>query len=486
MTTRVRFAPSPTGYLHIGGARTALFNWLYARQKGGTFVLRIEDTDVERSSDEMVEGILAGLRWLGLDWDEGPFFQSRRLSHYQEACQRLIAGGSAYYCFCSPESLEARKQAAQQAGLGWKYEGTCRDLSPEQVRARLAAGEPAAIRFKVPQSRKVNFTDLVFGSIEVDTEVLEDLVIQRSDGMPTYHLSVVVDDIDMGITHVVRGADHLSNTSKHVLLYEALGQPVPVYVHLPLILGPDKKRLSKRHGATSVMEYQRQGFVSDAVVNYLALLGWSPGTDQEIFTQDQLIGAFDLQRINKANAVFDFQKLEWMSGQYITAMTGDQLAPLVKPFLEAEGLWDETWEREQREWFCQLLELLKSRARRLTDFPGYGRVFLVDEYEYEPEAVKKYVALSTPEARASLYDALSELRAVYAGLTPFNLETTEQELRSIARKHGLKAGALIGAVRVALTGKGVAPGIFDVITLLGRDRTVQRLDRVMPLVKAPV
>src|SRR5579862_2098796 len=308
---RVRFAPSPTGYLHVGGARTALFNWLFARKTGGTFVLRIEDTDVERSSDEMVEGILDGLRWLGLDWDEGPkiggphepYFQSGRLDRYRAMAATLVAEGRAYYCYCTPEELKAKRAAAEQAGGAWLYDRTCRVRSAEDVAARERDGVPRAVRLKVPGG-SIRFDDLVHGPIAVDAATLDDFVILRSDGHPTYQLSVVCDDIDMAITHVVRGDDHISNTPKQMLIYQAAGAPVPRFAHVPLILGPDKKRLSKRHGATSVMEYARQGFLPEAMTNFLALLGWSPGASaqgREVFTRDELVGMFALDGISGGN-----------------------------------------------------------------------------------------------------------------------------------------------------------------------------------------
>lgn len=481
MTTRVRFAPSPTGYLHIGGARTALFNWLYARQTNGTFLLRIEDTDLERSSEEMVAGILEGLSWLGLGWDEGPYFQSRRLDRYRDVCRRLLDENQAYRCFCTPDELHVRKQAAQDAGAAWQYDKACRNLSDSEIQSRLQSGRSFALRFKVPSQQRVCFQDRVFGTIEVQSDHVEDFVILRSDGMPTYHLCVVADDVEMKISDVIRGADHLPNTSKHILLYQALKEPMPRYVHLPLILGPDKKRLSKRHGATSTLEYRRQGFLADALVNYLALLGWSPGEDREIFSRRQLIELFDLDRINKSNAVFDFQKLEWMNGQYITAMRAEDLEPEVKSVLEQQELWDPAWTAERRAWFLQVIDLLKSRVRKLTDFSVFGKAFFSDQFGYEPEAVSKYWSMKEPSN--SLPQVLQELKESYQPLESFDLETTEKVLREMAERHRMKAGALIGAVRVALTGRSVAPGLFEVMITLGKERTLDRLDRAVRFLK---
>ena len=324
MTPRVRFAPSPTGYLHVGGARTALFNWLYARRTGGTFVLRIEDTDTERSSADMVTGILDGLRWLGLTWDEGPdaggphapYFQSQRLDRYRDAAGRLLESGRAYRCYCTAERLRGEREQAEARGEAWRYDRACLNLSDAERRAREAAGAVYAVRFLVRDGR-TGFDDAVHGRIEFDTAHVEDFVILRSDRVPTYHLSVVVDDVDMHITDVIRGDDHISNTPKHVLLFEAFGAPVPRFAHVPLILGADKKRLSKRHGATSVMEYARQGYLPDAMVNFLALLGWSPGDDRELMTREELTASFTLDGISGGNAVFNTDKLDWMNAQYL-------------------------------------------------------------------------------------------------------------------------------------------------------------------------
>ncbi len=480
MKVRVRFAPSPTGYLHIGGARTALFNWLFARQQNGVFILRIEDTDVERSSEAMVRGILEGLDWLGLAWDEGPFFQSQRLPLYRDVANRLLQSGHAYRCFCPPQTEAATPDEDEQPQeRAWKYDETCRRVRDEEAEKRLAAGEPYAVRLKVPHDETVRFQDLVYGNVEVLSENIEDFVILRSDGSPTYHLSVVADDIDMDVTHVIRGVDHLLNSAKHVLLYEALGKERPVYVHLPLILGPDKKRLSKRHGATSVMEYKRAGFIPNAVRNYLALLGWNPGTDQEIFSDEELIRVFDLKRINKANAVFDLQKLEWMNAQYLSSLPAADLVGEVEPVLREAGLWDPQWEGGKRPELLARLDLLKSRCRRTQDFAELGRSFFTDSFDYEPEGVEKYLRVADPAKREALKAGLRQLHDRYERLSQFDLSTTEQVLRQVAEEHGLKSGQFIGAVRVALTGRTAAPGIFDVIVTLGREKTLERLERVI-------
>lgn len=472
---RVRFAPSPTGYLHVGGARTALFNWLFARHHGGTFVLRIEDTDVERSSDEMVAGILDGLRWLGIDWDEGPevdgpyapYYQSGRLHRYRAMAERLVAERHGYYCYCDPDTLKSRRAEAEARGETFSYDRACLKLSAADIAAREAAGAPRAIRVRVPEGR-TSFTDLVRGTIEIDHAVIEDFVVLRSDGHPTYHLSVVVDDVDMAITHVVRGDDHISNTPKQVLLYEAFGAPLPRFAHVPLILGPDKKRLSKRHGATSVTEYARQGILPEAMMNFLALLGWSPGTDQELFTRDELVAAFTLEGISGGNAVFNPEKLTWFNNQHVMRLPSSELAGRVEPLLRDAGLWSEAFAGERRDWFHRVLEPLKPRAHRLADIVEQGRFFFVDRVDYDPAAVAKH--LTPPMA-----DHLAALREAYAAIDPFDEATTEAVLRSLAGERGLKAGPLIHATRVALTGRAQSPGLFEVMCLLGRETTLSRL-----------
>ena len=479
MEVRVRFAPSPTGHLHIGGARTALFNWLYARQNEGTFILRIEDTDLERSSPEMADRILEGLEWLGTLWDEGPYYQSQRLDLYHSVAEKLLEEGKAYRCFCSLDELQQKKQATVEAGETWHYDETCREFSQLEIDARLGQGSSFTVRFKIPPLDGFRFRDNVFRTIKVRRDHLDDFVLLRSDGMPTYHLSVVADDYDMGITHVIRGQDHLLNTVKHILLHQALGNEAPAFAHLPLILGPDRKRLSKRHGASSLLEFRDQGFVPEALRNYLALLGWSPGNNQEVLGLEELTQQFSFDRINKANAVFDPKKLQWMNGRYMKSLAVEELEPRVRHFLVKEQLWDSNWEGSGRDWFLHLLKLLQSRAHRLTDFSALGKPYLSDQAEYEPEAVEKHLSPTDPEARSRLYRALKDLHASYAQLTSFDLEMTEQVLRSLTEKHQIATGTFIGAIRVALTGRAASPGIFDVIGILGQKKTVERLQQAL-------
>ena len=508
---RLRFAPSPTGYLHVGGARTALFNWLYARRMGGVLVLRIEDTDVERSSADMVTGILEGMRWIGLDWDEGPevggahgpYFQSQRLARYRELGEQLVRDGHAYYCYCnaepssqewSPGSSDPGASASASPtgpavfgeasagddeaaegdtprGESWTYDRRCSKLTPEEVAAREAAKMPRAIRFRVPPG-DTTFHDLVHGDITFDNANIEDFVALRSDGHPTYHLSVVADDIDMAITHVVRGDDHISNTPKQVLLYRAFGKPLPAFAHVPLILGPDKRRLSKRHGATSVTEYSKQGFLPEAMMNFLALLGWSPGNDQEFFSRDELVAAFSLEGIASSNAVFNPEKLEWFSAQHIARMPAAELVRRIEPRLRDAGLWPARWSPGSLDpgaWLARLVELLRPRAKRLTDFVEKGRPFLVDELEYDADAVKTH--LSSQDALAHL----AAVRETCAGVGDFTVAALEPAIRALAAARGVKAGVLIHPTRVAVTGRAESPGIFEVLELLGRERVLARM-----------
>ena len=483
-SVRVRFAPSPTGYLHVGGARTALFNWLFARRHGGTFVLRIEDTDAERSSWDMVQGIVDGLRWLGMDWDEGPdvggphepYYQSQRLDRYRAMADRLVAEGRGYFCYCSTETLQAKRQAAEAAGGGWMYDRTCRDLRPDEIAQLEAAGAARAVRFLVPEGATA-FDDLVHGAIRFDNANVEDFVVLRSDRQPTYHLSVVADDIDMGITHVIRGDDHISNTPKHVLLYQAFAQPVPAFAHVPLILGTDKKRLSKRHGATSVTEYQRMGYLPQAMVNFLALLGWSPGDDRELLSREELIAAFALEHISGGNAVFNPEKLDWMNQQYIMRMAGEELGRTLQPVVADAGLWRDDYANGQREWYLSLVALFQPRLTRLTSFVDEARPYLSDHVELDESAAAKH--LSKPELAAPMEALIAACRQLPA----FEKGALEIALRATAEQHGLKAGALIHATRVAVTGRAVSPGLFEVLELLGRDRSVARLTAALSILR---
>ncbi len=483
---RVRFAPSPTGYLHVGGARTALFNWLFARHHGGTFILRVEDTDVERNRPELVEGILEGLRWLGLEWDEGPVFQSQRLELYRQAAERLVASGAAYPCYCPPsqyaggdtvEETDAAPLVAdargQQPRQIHKYPGTCRALTAEQRAEKESKGLPRAIRFRIPEGGATEFDDAVFGRRSVEHQEIEDFVILRSTGLPTYQLGAVLDDIEMRITHVIRGADHLSNTPKQVLLYRALGAPPPVFAHVPLILGPDRTRLSKRHGATSVTSYAEEGFLPEAFRNFLALLGWSPGDDTEFLRTAELIQRFSLAGVSRTNAVFDRSKLEWFNTQYLQKLPVEELAPYVAGELKRAGLWRDDWSGKDQDWFLRTIDLIRPRTRFLKDFSGWARAFFADEFDYEEAAVAKF----WKDDRVP--DLLEQLSARLDQLAEWTHDSCEQALRGLAEQHSIKAAVLINATRVAIVGRGVAPPLFDTMGALGQRRVVERLRRAV-------
>jgi glutamyl-tRNA synthetase len=471
---RVRFAPSPTGYLHVGGARTALFNWLLARRHGGVFVLRIEDTDRERSSDAHTAAILDGLQWLGLTWDEGPYHQADGLARHVADAHLLLERGRAYRCFCTPEQLDERRRAA--AGTdphAFRYDRLCLNtVSAEEGAQRAAAGEPHTIRFHVPEGR-TEWDDAVHGRIGFANDDIEDFVVLRSDGTPIYNLAVVSDDIAMRITHVIRGDDHVSNTPKQILLYQALGQPVPTFAHVPMILGADGKRLSKRHGATAVGEYRNQGILPDAMVNFLALLGWNPGTEEELFTREELIARFSLEGINSKSAVFDPAKLEWMNGQYIQRMSATELEPLVIEAFERAGAPDPGSAAADRDRLHAVIDLLKTRARTIDDFARYGTPYLSEDFEYDAAAVAKHWKDGDTAPR------LQALHDAFASLDDWSEASLETALRGLADRLGVGAGKLIHPLRVALVGQAVSPGIFEVAVVLGRERVLERIRRAL-------
>jgi glutamyl-tRNA synthetase len=468
---RVRFAPSPTGYLHVGGARTALYNWLFARHHGGVFLLRIEDTDADRSKPELTTAILESMEWLGLNWDEGPFYQSQRLERYREMAGELEKRERAYPCFCLPEELQAKRAQAETQKKPWRYDGACRNLSERERQQRRSAGRPCALRFRVPATGQTCFDDQVFGHLELANQEIEDFVLLRSDGHPTYHLSVVADDLDMRISHVVRGADHLSNTPKQILMYRALGEREPRFAHLPLILGPDKQRLSKRHGATSVSAYREMGILPEALVNFLALLGWTPPAQKEIVAREEMVREFELEAVSKSNAVFDPEKLAWMNSEYLRHLPAERLLALAEEELRSAGLWQDAFSKEEKQRFEVSTRLLQTRARSIKDFSRSGRAFFADKFEYDPEAQKKF----WKDAR--LPELLEELGARLAHTEPFDLTETEACLRALAEEKSVKAGLLINGARVALTGQAVAPGLFEVMVALGQKRVVERLNR---------
>lgn len=495
MTIRVRFAPSPTGYLHIGSARTALFNWLYARARGGTFLLRIEDTDLQRSTEASTRSIIEGLEWLGLDYDEEIVFQSDNADKHRAAALRLIEEGKAYRDFTPKEE---RSDATVKAGIAERarahaaegldqHSNPYRELPAEESKQRAAAGEPFAVRLLVAREGRTEFKDAVYGEQTRDYTEIEDLVLLRSDGHPLYNLSVVLDDIEMGITDVIRGQDHLTNTHKQILIYEALGTQPPRFAHLPLILAPNKGKLSKRkHGeVVSLTTYRDRGFVPAAFRNFLALLGWSTEGEQEIMTLEELTAKFSLEGIHRSNAVFNFNESDprhwtddkalWMNAEYIRTMPVAELVPMVKAELRASKLWREEYEDDDREWFERAVDLIRQRFFTLKDFSAQGRAYFSDDFDFDEAAVKKNL-LKEPRLRELLPALAQKLLTV----EPFNMETSEAALRAYAEEAGVKAGLLINGSRTMLTGQSVGPSMFEVFDIIGRDRSVQRLQSGAP------
>ncbi len=461
---RTRFAPSPTGFLHIGGARTALFNWLYARHAGGTFVLRIEDTDQQRSTDESTQAILDAMAWLGLDWDEGPFFQAQRVDRHRAMVEKLIQEGKAYYCTCTPEELEDKRKIALAEGRKPKYDGTCRDKN-------LPRSANSVVRFRCPEVGSTVVNDLIKGNIIFNNEELDDLIIERGDGYPTYNFAVVVDDAEMQITHVIRGDDHVNNTPKQILLYQALGYDVPLFAHVPMILGSDKARLSKRHGATSVMAYKDMGFLPEALVNYLVRLGWAHG-DQEIFNQNELIDLFSLEAVGKSAAVFNPDKLLWLNQHYIKNYPTERLAGEMMPFWHRMGLAS-----PETSFARNIVGDLKERAKTLIELAEGSLFYFGDELIYEEEAARKFL---TAEAAGHLEAVIETLPAIDDYTKP-GIETF---LRNLSEKRNTKLKFIAQPLRVALTGKTVSPGIDDVMLTLGKDRVLQRLQQAVRFIGA--
>ena len=460
---RVRFAPSPTGHLHIGGARTALFNWLFARHHNGKFILRIEDTDRSRSTEEYIESIIESIKWLGLDWDEGPFRQTDRMETYRTYAYKLLEEGKAYRCYCTPEELEERRQKAMKEGKPPRYDRRCREIKE-------TLDKPFAIRFKMPLEGETVVKDLVKGTVTFKNIEIEDLVILRSDGTPTYNFCVVVDDFEMKITNVIRGEDHLNNTPKQIHIYQALGINPPEFAHIPMILGKDRTRLSKRHGATSVLAYRDEGYLPYAFINYLARLGWSHG-DQEIFTREELIKYFNLEQVGKANAVFDSEKLLWLNSEYIKLTPEEKLYELVKPFLVKEGYLNKEDSIDVK-WVCKAIKSLKERCRTLKELALAMRYYLLDYVDIEPKAKEKYI---NPET----IPIIKEITEKLAQLNDFTQDKIEKIFMDIVNERGLKLGQVAQPIRVVITGSTVSPGIYEVLEIVGKEKTLKRLRRII-------
>lgn len=479
----VRFAPSPTGYLHIGGARTAIFNWLFAKKTNGKLILRIEDTDTERSTEESIQGIIEGLTWLGITWDEGPYFQSHFIQDHLDAAQKLLKSGHAYKCFCTKEELDRKREQARQKKGPLQYNGTCRELTPEGVDAKEKAGLPYTIRLKVPRCEgAVGFKDEVYGFIEKKYEDIEDFILVRSNGQPLYVLSNVVDDIRDGITHIIRGQDGLANTPKQFLIYKALGKEIPIFAHMPLTLDTQKAKISKRkHGEiVAVHFYKEHGFLPWALVNFLALLGWSTSESQQIFSKEELIEAFSLNGINKANSIFEVRKDDpkfftdpkaiSINAHYLRTLPIEEIQPFVKAELQRAGIWDASFEGEKREWLLMTMDLIRSRFHFTTDFATLGRAYFSDDFPMDPKALEKNIL-----KHEGLKEWFSILADRIEAMDAFHMEGVELLIRNMAEEHGIKPGVLINGARTVITGQAVGPGIFEVLIAIGQARVVSRL-----------
>jgi glutamyl-tRNA synthetase len=482
---RLRFPPSPTGYLHIGGARTAIYNWLYCRKHNGRLILRIEDTDVERSTKESIEGIIDGLTWLGIDWDEGPYFQSDHIQEHVETAHKLITTGHAYKCFCTKEELNRKRQEAVARKTTYQYDRTCFKLRPEEIARKEEQSIPYVIRFKVPDGDgSVVLEDKVYGRIEKAYQDIEDFVIVRSNGNPLYLLSNVVDDIRDRITHIIRGQDGLGNTPRQILIYEALGAPVPVFAHMSLTLDPQKAKISKRsHGeVVTVQFYKENGFLPWALVNFLVLLGWSPANDKEIFSKEELINIYSLEGMNKANSIFNYTKDDpkfitdpkalSINAHYLRTMPLEELEPLVRKELKAATLWDDSYSGAKKEWFRDTINLIRSRFHTLKDFTDAGRAYFSNDYIMNPKPVKKNL-----EKFDQIRDWLGLLAERFAALKDFNKEETEKTTRELADELNIKAGILINGTRTVVTGQAAGAGLFDVLMAVGRERVIARLKK---------
>ena len=470
---KVRFAPSPTGNLHLGATRTALFNWLYARSVSGKFLLRIEDTDQARSRSEYTRNILESLKWLGLTWDEEPWFQTQRFHRYKEIAGKLLERSQAYPCFCTPEELAKRREETEDPDHAYKYDRLCTDISPEEAQRRIDSGERYVLRFYIPEGTTV-FNDVVWGQKEFDNNELDDFVILKSDGQPLYNFAVVVDDIDMKITHIIRGDDHISNTPKQVLIYQALGVKLPVFAHLPMILGPDKQKLSKRHGALSVLEYQNQGFIREAMINYLVLLGWSLDGETTYFNEEELISCFTLDRIRRSPSVFDEENLTSMNTKHILLLSLDERTRRIIPFLKQAGLIHEDNEPDF-EWLKGIVSICKDRLKLLPDTILYTDFFFKDTIEYDEKSLKVL-------RKTNVTEYLTALKNSLAKLADFSIENIESAIRDLAGHFDIGAGKLIHPLRAAVTGKKIGPGLFETCHYLGQEKVVGRIAETLKMI----
>lgn len=468
---RVRFAPSPTGELHIGGARTALFNYFFVRSAGGKFILRIDDTDLERSRSDYIDKLIDALRWLGMEWDEGPYFQSQRLDIYSHEAERLLLEKKAYRCYCTVEELTAGRELARAENRSFLYPGICRNLSPEKEDALQKDGRRAVIRLLTPDHGATIVNDEIRGEVSFENSDLDDFIIIKSNGLPTYNFASIVDDLMMKISHVIRAEEHLSNTPRQQLCAAALGYKLPIFAHVPMILAPDRSKLSKRHGATSVEEFRADGFLPEALVNYMTLLGWSPGGDKEIFSIDETINDFMLQKVNKTAAIYDTTKLTWMNSHYIREFDLDELAALALPFFVAKGLISGEPSEVETAQYKAVIGAVRERAKTLVELPEAATYFYVDLFEYDEKGSKKAFG------REGTADLLRRAANDLLLLEIFDRETTEGQFNALSEALGISHGQLIQPTRLALTGRMGGPGLFEIMELLGRDKTVARLER---------
>jgi len=482
---RVRFAPSPTGELHIGGARTALFNWLFARHEGGKFILRIEDTDVARSTQNFSRSVIEDLKWLELNWDEGPevggkygpYFQSQRFNIYKDYAYRLIKEKKAYFCYCTPEELKQRRKRMQEEGKPPRYDGRCRELSFKERERLEKEGRKPAIRFKVLEEGTTSVRDLLRGEVTFENKLLGDFIILKSDGTPTYNFANVVDDFLMKITHIIRGDDHLSNTPRQILLYQAFNFPIPIYAHIPMILGKDGTKLSKRHGATSISYYREKGYLPWAMVNYLALLGWSTPESQQFFSPKELIEKFTLERVGKSSAVFDPQKLEWMNGEYIRKIEPKKLASLFVPYLRKKGLIEGEISSQTKEMIVKIASLEQERIKVLSQITDLAEFFFKRDFKYEPKAVEKRLK------KSYVPSLLKEIKKRIEKISPFTRKNLEETIRSLSKELSLSTGEVFHPLRVALTGKTKGPGLFELAEVMGKDEVLRRIEQTLKMIK---
>lgn len=482
---RLRFAPSPTGSLHIGGARTALFNWLFARHFNGKFIVRIDNTDFERSTTESAREIVSALRWLGLDWDEGPeiggsygpYFQSERLYKYQQVAEKLLQEGLAYFCYCSVEELKERRQKALSEGKAPRYDGRCRELSYEERVKLEKEGRRPVIRFKLPESGPIIVKDLIRNEVTFEHDILDDFIIVKSSGVPTYNFACVVDDIDMKVTHILRAEEHLSNTPRQILLYEALGAPLPIFAHVPMILAPDRSKLSKRHGATSVEEFRDQGYLPEALINYLALLGWSPEGEQEILSLPEMVKQFSLEKVAKTAAIYDTKKLTWLNGHYLNEVDIDRVTMLALPFLQKKGLVPQDIQADNS-YVKEVVNLVRTRVRTLEEIADAAVYFFKDEFTYEEKGVQKHFR------KTGVQTVLEEAAGSLEKLESFDAATLEETYRNLSSELGVKTGEIIHPTRLAISGRTMGPGLFEMMALLGKEKTVQRIKKAIRFISA--